>query len=268
MEALTMNASTRRPILAGNWKMHLDLAGGLTLATEVRNRCGRLRNVDVVLSPVAAQLHPIAQRLDGSAIGLAAQNCHHSARGAFTGELSPTQVKDIGATYVILGHSERRQFFGETDEGVSRKARAALDAGLVPILCIGETLAEREAGRTLEVVRRQLDAAVSEVNPAEAPTVVLAYEPVWAIGTGRTATPAQAQEVHAAIRARLAERFGAEVAGRMRLQYGGSVKADNIVALMSEADIDGALIGGASLDADSFISIVTQTAELAQSRSS
>jgi len=263
-----MQPSTRRPILAGNWKMHLDLAAGLALASEIRNRCSRLRSVDVVVAPVAVAVHPIAQRLSDSHIGVAAQNCHHAARGAFTGELAPAQIKDAGAGYVIIGHSERRQFFGETDEGVGKKVRAALDSGLVPIACIGETLAEREANRTLEVVTRQLDAAVAAVSKDEAPTVVVAYEPVWAIGTGRTATPAQAQEVHAAIRARLGERFGRDVAERIRLQYGGSVKADNIAALMSETDIDGALVGGASLEAESFISIVTQTAELAQGRPS
>jgi triosephosphate isomerase len=247
----------RRPVIAGNWKMHLSLAEALTLATEIRNRCGRFRNGEVVVAPVAVQVHPIAQRLADSNIAVAAQNCHHAAKGAFTGELSPAQILDAGATYVIIGHSERRQFFGETDEGVGKKGRAALDHGLIPILCIGETLAEREAGRTLEVVCRQLDAAIAPLTPEEVAGVIVAYEPVWAIGTGRTATPHQAQEVHAAIRRRLAEKTSASVAERVRLQYGGSVKPDNIVALMAEPDIDGALVGGASLEAQSFIQIVT-----------
>lgn len=248
---------SRRPVLAGNWKMHLSLAEGLTLATEIRNRCGRFRQADVVVAPVALHVHPIAQRLADSSIGVAAQNCHHAAKGAFTGELSPAQIKDAGAQWVIIGHSERRQFFGETDEGVGKKARAAIDHGLTPILCIGETLAEREANQTLAVVERQLDAAIARLTPDEVAAAVVAYEPVWAIGTGRTATPAQAQEVHAAIRARLAAKVGAAVAEQVRLQYGGSVKPDNIAALMAEADIDGALVGGASLEAGSFIQIVS-----------
>ncbi len=246
----------RRPILAGNWKMHLSLAEGLALASEIRNRGGRFRSLDIVLAPVALQVHPIAQRLSDSAVAVAAQNCHYTAKGAFTGELSPAQIKDAGAEYVLIGHSERRQFFGETDEGVGKKARAALDHALVPILCIGETLAERDAGRMLEVVEGQLDAAIAAVRPEEMPAVVIAYEPVWAIGTGRTASPAQAQEVHAAIRRRLTGHLGANIAEQVRLQYGGSVKPDNIAELMAETDIDGALVGGASLDAESFLKMI------------
>lgn len=246
----------RRPVIAGNWKMHLTLAEATTLAAEIRNRCGRFRQADIVIAPVALHLHPISQRLSDSNIGVAAQNCHHAAKGAFTGELSPVQILDAGARWVIIGHSERRQFFGETDEAVGKKGRAALDHGLIPILCIGETLAERDAGKTLEVVRRQLDAAIAPLSADEVAGVVIAYEPVWAIGTGRTATPAQAQDVHAAIRSRLAEKTSPAIADQVRLQYGGSVKPDNIAALMAEADIDGALVGGASLEAQSFIQIV------------
>jgi len=247
----------RRPIIAGNWKMHLTLTEALALASEVRNRCGRFRQADVVVAPVGLHVHPVAARLEGSTIAVAAQNCHAAAKGAFTGESSPAQIRDAGAAYVIIGHSERRQYFGETDDGVGKKGRSAIDHGLVPILCIGETLAEREAGCTLEVVTRQLDAALAPLTPEEVADVVIAYEPVWAIGTGRTATPAQAQEVHAAIRRRVAEKTSPGIAERVRIQYGGSVKPDNIATLMAEPDIDGALVGGASLEANSFVQIVT-----------
>ncbi len=247
---------TRRPIIAGNWKMHLTVAEGLALASEIRNRCARFRGVDVVVAPGAASLYPICQRLADSPIGVAAQNCHHAAQGAYTGELSPVQLADVGCGYVIVGHSERRQLFGETDEGVGKKARALHDHGLTPIVCVGETLVERDAGRTLEVVLRQLDAALGSLRPEEIAASVVAYEPVWAIGTGRTATPAQAQEIHAALRTRLVALAGETVAQKVRIQYGGSVKPDNIRDLMSQPDIDGALVGGASLTADSFTRIV------------
>ncbi|MSP73379.1 MAG: triose-phosphate isomerase [Myxococcales bacterium] len=253
-----MSNPNRRPILAGNWKMHLTLAEGLALATEIRNRCGRFRQADVVLAPVSLALLSIVERLADSNVAVAAQNCHAAAKGAFTGEVSPVQLRDLGVRYVILGHSERRQFFGENDEGVGKKGRSTVDAGLIPILCVGESLAEREAGRTLEVVTRQLDGALALLLPEEVGGVVLAYEPVWAIGTGRTATPAQAQETHAAIRRRVASTHGEDAAKNVRIQYGGSVKPDNIAELMAEADIDGALVGGASLDADSFVNIVTR----------
>ncbi|MCA9538028.1 MAG: triose-phosphate isomerase [Myxococcales bacterium] len=236
--------------------MHLTVAEGLALATAVRDRCARLRDVDVVLGPPATALWAIARRVEDSSIAVAAQNCHWEPKGAFTGELSPPQLAEVGCAYVIVGHSERRQLFGETDEGVGRKARALHDHGLVPIICVGETLAEREAGTTLKVVERQLIAALAALSNDEIARSVIAYEPVWAIGTGRTATPAQAQEVHAALRRLLVARAGEAVAEKTRIQYGGSVKPDNIRALMAQADIDGALVGGASLDATSFARIV------------
>lgn len=248
---------TRRPIIAGNWKMNLTVTEGLALARGVRDRCARFRGVDVVVGPAAMALHPIIERLADSPIGVAAQNCHWADKGAYTGELSPVQLAEVGCTHVIIGHSERRTLFGETDENVGKKARSLHDHGLIPIICIGETLAEREGGTTLAVVTRQLDAAIALLDGDELSRTVLAYEPVWAIGTGKTATPEQAQDVHAAIRARLAEKVGAEVAEAVRIQYGGSVKPSNIRALMAQPDIDGALVGGASLDSDSFARIVS-----------
>ncbi len=248
--------STRKPIMAGNWKMNLTVAEGLALATEVRDLCSRARDVEVVLGPPATALHPIGKRLEGSNIKLAAQNCHEKPSGAFTGELSPPQLAEVGCTYVIVGHSERRQIFGETDAGVAAKARALHDHGVLPIVCVGETLEQRDGGETLSVVLGQVQAGLAELNAGEVASTVLAYEPVWAIGTGRTATPSQAQEVHAAIRGRLVELYGADVASRVRIQYGGSVKPDNVDDLMAQEDIDGALVGGASLKAESFKRIV------------
>jgi len=246
--------SARLPVVVGNWKMHLSLDEAVTLARDVAERAPG--GVEVGVAPSAPYLGAVAQALRGSRVGLSAQDTHWEAAGAFTGEASPAQLKGVGCRYVIIGHSERRQLFGETDAGVAKKARAAHDHGLTPILCVGETLAEREAGRTLAVTLGQLDAAFSALRPEEAAASICAYEPVWAIGTGRTATPEQAQEVHRAIRARLAERFGAGVAAQVRLQYGGSVKADNAAALMAQPDIDGALVGGASLKAAGFLDIL------------
>lgn len=247
---------TRKPIIAGNWKMNTTVAEGLALAAEVRNRCGRFRDVDVVVAPPATALWAIAQRLQDSTIGVAAQNCHWAENGAFTGELSPGQLAEAGCTYVIIGHSERRALFGETEAGVGKKARALHDQGLTPIICVGESLDQREAGTTTKVVLSQLTAAMADLSAAEACKSVVAYEPVWAIGTGRTATPAQAQEVHATLRTWLGERFGADAAQIIRIQYGGSVKPSNVGELMAQPDIDGALVGGASLTADSFAKIV------------
>ncbi len=246
----------RRPIIAGNWKMNLTVAEGQALATEIRNLCARAREVEVVLGPPYTALWAVGQRIGETAIGLAAQNCHAAVSGAYTGELSVGQLAEVGCRYIIVGHSERRQLFGETDEGVGQKARAIFDGGLRPIVCVGETLEEREAGRTVEVVLRQLDAGLGQLEPGEIAETVVAYEPVWAIGTGRTATPNQAQEVHAALRARITETAGRDIADRVRIQYGGSVKPANVDELMAQPDIDGALVGGASLKADSFARIV------------
>jgi triosephosphate isomerase len=256
-----MSRAGRRPVFAGNWKMHLTVPESVALAAEILNRCGRFRDVDVVVAPTALAVYAVAKRLDDSAIGVAAQNCHAAASGAFTGEIAPPQIAAAGAGYCIVGHSERRQLFGETDMGVGSKVRALLDHGLIPIACVGETLAERESGRTLEVVERQVRAALEPVRATEVARLILAYEPVWAIGTGRTASPAQAQEVHAAIRALVGKIAGPEPAAALRIQYGGSVKPDNIRELMAQPDIDGALVGGASLTADSFTRIVARGEE-------
>jgi len=242
--------------MAGNWKMNLGAEGALGLATEIRNRCGRFRDVDVVVSPQAMMLWPIVRRLEGSSIGVAAQNCHWAETGAYTGEMSPKLLREIGCRYVIIGHSERRQFFGETDEGVAKKARSLHDHDIIPIICVGESLAQREAGQTMTVVSAQVSAAIAQLSPEETARSVLAYEPVWAIGTGRTATPAQAQDVHASIRELLVRERDSVIAEQVRIQYGGSVKPNNVRDLMSERDIDGALVGGASLTVDSFVQIV------------
>jgi triosephosphate isomerase (TIM) len=246
----------RTPFVVGNWKLHKTIAESLALVTELKNQLGAVKGVMVGVAPVFTALHAVAKRLEGSSIVTCAQDCHWEPAGAWTGEVSAPQVGDAGATWVIVGHSERRQFFGDTNEGAGKKARAVLAAGLGAIICVGESLAERDGGRTLAIVDDQLTAALAGIDATSAGKLVIAYEPVWAIGTGRTATPAQAQEVHAHIRKRLAERLGAGAADAIRIQYGGSVKPSNAEALMAEADIDGALVGGASLEAADFIAIV------------
>ena len=245
-------ARTRRPFFCGNWKLNGSIAESLALATEVRNGVATLRDVDVAVAPSFTALYAVAKRLEDGPVAVAAQDCFWEEKGAFTGEVAPAQLADVGCKYVIVGHSERRQLFGELDAAVNLKARAALRAGLAPIICVGETLAERDAGETLGRIQAQLDAALADMTDAELARVVIAYEPVWAIGTGRNATPAQAQEVHQFIRARVATRAPA-LAPKLRILYGGSVKPDNIRALMAEADVDGGLVGGASLSAESFV---------------
>jgi len=247
----------RRPLIAGNWKMFKTLREAVALVEEIRGDLARApARADVLVAPPFTALHAVAQFLRGSGIAIAGQNMHWEKEGAFTGEVSPVMLTDLGCSHVILGHSERRQLFGETDEGVGRKARAAFDHGLTPIACVGETLAERESDRTLEVVERQLERALRQLTPDEAARAVVAYEPVWAIGTGKTATPAQAQDVHAFIRRRVSLTHGEPVAAGIRILYGGSVKPENIASLMAESDVDGALVGGACLKADSFLKIV------------
>ena len=245
----------RTPFVVGNWKLNKTIAESLALVTELKNQLGSVKGVAVGVAPVFLSLPAVAKRLEGTPIATCAQNCHWETSGAWTGEVSPTLLADAGASWVIVGHSERRQFFGDTNESVGKKARAVLDAGLGAIVCVGESLAERDGGRTLEVVDGQLAGGLAAIDAAAAAKIVIAYEPVWAIGTGRTATPAQAQEVHAHIRTRLRDRYGA-VADTIRIQYGGSVKPNNAEALMAERDIDGALVGGASLEAADFIAIV------------
>ncbi|MDH4064511.1 MAG: triose-phosphate isomerase [Acidobacteriota bacterium] len=246
----------RTPLIAGNWKMFKTVRESVAFVTDLRARLAAIAGVDTLVAPTYPALHAVAAALEGSSIGVAAQNLHWEREGAFTGEVSAPIVREAGAQWAIVGHSERRTLFGETDDTVNRKVRAALTATLTPIVCIGETLQEREANHTLAVLDRQIKAGLDGVTGAELAGLVIAYEPVWAIGTGRTATPAQAQQAHEHIRGRLTQWFGPEPAAACRLLYGGSVKPDNTGALMAQPDVDGALVGGASLDAGSFAKIV------------
>jgi triosephosphate isomerase (TIM) len=245
----------RRKLIAGNWKMYKTVSEAVALVEEIKKGAAGAPS-DVLVSPPYTSLVAVVATAKGSPVGVAAQNMHFEKEGAFTGEVSATMLKDIGVTHAILGHSERRQYFAETDEGVAKKTKVALDNGLLPVSCVGETLAEREAGRTMEVVGRQVDAILGAVTADEARSVVVAYEPVWAIGTGKVATPEQAQEVHAFIRSRVVAKHGQAVADVVRILYGGSVKPDNVKGLMALPDVDGALVGGASLKADSFLKLV------------
>ena len=246
----------RTRFVCGNWKMHKTTGEARdlvrALAPLVADAAGK---VQVAVAPPFTALAAVAEAIRGTPIELAAQNVHWEAQGAFTGEISPAMLADVGVKHVIIGHSERRQLFGETDAGVHRKAAAVLKAGLLPIVCVGETLEEREGGRTLDVVSRQVKGALDGLAAADVARLTIAYEPVWAIGTGKTATTAQAQEVHAAIR-RLLASMVAGSAERVRIQYGGSVKPDNAAELMAQLDVDGALVGGASLKAPDFSQIV------------
>jgi triosephosphate isomerase len=250
----------RKPIVAGNWKCHGTIGETRALIQQLRGSC-ETGAVEVVVCPPFTALAAASEALRGSGIGLGAQDVFWEANGAFTGEVAAPMLRDAGCRYVILGHSERRTQFGDTDAVVQRKVAASLGQGLCVILCIGETLPQREANQTLEVVRRQLGAALEGRSAADAQRIVIAYEPVWAIGTGRNATPEQAQEAHAAIRAHLTARWGAAAAQALRIQYGGSVTAANAPGLMQQPDVDGALVGGASLNADSFAAIVRAAAE-------
>jgi triosephosphate isomerase len=248
---------SRRKIVAGNWKMNLDRAQARELTAAVAARRGEAAAVDLVLCPPALYVETVGTALAAakSDVGLGAQNVHEKSNGAFTGEVSPPMLVDLCCRYVILGHSERRTLFGETDALVNAKTKAALAAGLTPIVCVGETLTEREAGRTAAVVTTQVQGSLAGLSAPDLEKIVVAYEPVWAIGTGKVATPAQAQEVHALIRSLLAGLASPAVAAKVRIQYGGSVKPDNAADLASQPDIDGALVGGASLKADDFLGI-------------
>jgi len=246
----------RKPFIAGNWKMNTDLKGAIDLATGLKRNLADIEDVEVGLFPPALFVADVVDACRDTSFVVGAQNMHWEAEGAFTGEISAAMILSVGATHVIIGHSERRQYFGETDDTVNKKMKSAIAAGVKPIMCIGETLEQREAGRTLEVVSTQLKGGLAGLTADDMANVVIAYEPVWAIGTGKTATPEQAQEVHAAIRNQLAELLGDDVAQGVRIQYGGSVKPDNVKDLMAQPDIDGALVGGASLKVDSFTAIV------------
>ncbi len=248
----------RKPYVAGNWKMNLDRQQAVALAGQIA-REHDYQDIDVGVAPPALYLQAVIEAVKGSGMHVAAQNCHENADGAFTGEISSGMVKDIGCDTVIIGHSERRHVFGETDERINAKVVAALASGLKVILCIGETLDEREAGKTNEVCERHTREGLKGVSEADMSRVVIAYEPVWAIGTGKTASPEQAQEVHAFVRPLVGKLYNSQVADALRIQYGGSVKPDNTFELMSQPDIDGALVGGAALKFDSFASIITET---------
>ena len=245
----------RKKIVAGNWKMNKTLRDAESLASSIKLELAEFRDVDVVLCPPFTALKAVGEVISDTVIKLGAQNMHWENSGAFTGEISPGMLRDIYCHYVILGHSERRGSFQETDAMVNRKARAALAANLIPIVCVGETLAERDAGQTMGTVKQQVERSLAEMGE-ELVKVIVAYEPVWAIGTGRTATPEQAQEVHAHIRQLLAGLAGDDIASAVRIQYGGSVKPSNAREIFSQPDVDGGLIGGASLEARSFVEIV------------
>ena len=250
----------RQAVVVGNWKMNLSLTEATELARTLLDQAEQTsveeRFVEVGVAPSTPYLSSVISILAGSDLGVAAQHMSHHRSGAYTGESSASQLADIGCRYVLLGHSERRQYYGETDEQVSSAARAAHDLGLTPIVCIGETLEQRDQGNTLSVVLNQLTVALNQLSAQEVMNTICAYEPVWAIGTGRTATPAQAQEVHEAIRQHILQLYSEQVADCVRLQYGGSVKSENAMGLMTQKDIDGALVGGASLKADSFLAII------------
>jgi len=244
-----------RKLIAGNWKMNLDRSGAVALAKGIAARAGEVPGVDLLVCPPSVYLAPVADTIKGSPVALGAQNMYHEANGAFTGELSAAMLLDVGCKYVILGHSERRHILGETDRDVNRKTLTALAAGLVPIVCVGELLEEREAGRTADVIRRQFDGSLADVSAEQIERLVIAYEPVWAIGTGKVATTQQAEEVHADLRKLLAQRYNNGLAARVRILYGGSVKASNAGDLLAQPNVDGALVGGASLKADEFLGI-------------
>ncbi|MFT5524353.1 MAG: triosephosphate isomerase [Pirellulaceae bacterium] len=245
----------RRLLIAGNWKMNLSKAKSVQLAAAVAEKSGSLANVDWAVCPPSVYLDAVKSALGSSSVGLGAQNVYHEADGAYTGELSTSMLLDIGCQYVILGHSERRHILGESNQNVNRKLIVALEAGLTPIVCVGETLEQREAGQTTDIVAEQFAGSLAGLTAEQVAKIVLAYEPVWAIGTGKVATPEQAEAVHADLRRILENRYNAEVASTVRIQYGGSVKADNAVDLLNQPNIDGALVGGASLKAESFLGI-------------
>ncbi len=246
----------RKPIVAGNWKMNNTVTEALSLVAEIKRLAVESKNVDIVLCPPFTALQAVSGAISGTAIGLGAQNMHWEKAGAFTGEISASMLRELYCHYVIIGHSERRTLFGETDADVNRKVKTALASNLRPIVCVGETQKQRQANQTEAVIGAQVRAGLKEIGPDQFGPIIMAYEPVWAIGTGLTATPAQAQNVHKFIRGLLQELVGERVAQAVRIQYGGSVKPANAKELFGQPDIDGGLIGGAALDAASFMSIV------------
>jgi triosephosphate isomerase (TIM) len=253
----------RMPFIAGNWKMYKTVHEAVVFVKELKSAVRDVGDVEIVVAPPFTAAHAVAEAARNSNIGVAGQDVYWEREGAFTGEVSPAMLKEAGAEYVIVGHSERRRLFGETDAIVNRKVTAAIGAGLMPIVCIGETLEERERDETFAVLDRQIKEGLDSFSAEQIAELVVAYEPVWAIGTGRTATSAQAGEAHAHIRKRLRQWFGADAADRCHVIYGGSVKPDNIGELIAEPDVDGALVGGASLDVRSFAELVTKSRQRA-----
>lgn len=253
----------RTPLIAGNWKMNTDAAAAQQLAQAVAAQAGDCQGAELLVCPPSVYLGVVRDAIGSSPVALGAQNVYHEANGAFTGEISTAMLIDLGVAYVILGHSERRHILNETDELINKKTLAALRAGIRPIVCVGELLAEREAGRTADVIADQFDRSLAGVTQEQILSVVIAYEPVWAIGTGKVATTEQAEEVHADLRTRLAERYNAQIADQVRILYGGSVKPDNAGDLLAQPNVDGALIGGASLKAADFLAIAAAAAAVA-----
>jgi triosephosphate isomerase (TIM) len=249
----------RRPFIAGNWKMFKTVQETVFYVKELRALVGGVRDVEIVVAPPFTSVHAAAEAARGSHLAIAGQDVYWEREGPFTGEVSAEMIREAGGAYVIIGHSERRTLFGETDVTVNRKLGAALSSGLIPIVCVGESLEQRDANQTLDVLDHQVRGSLDQLTAEQLATLVLAYEPVWAIGTGRNATPDQAQEAHAHIRARLKQWFGADAAERCHILYGGSVKPDNIAALKAQPDVDGALVGGASLDVRAFADIVRKS---------
>ncbi len=251
----------RQPIAAGNWKMYKTRAEARALAGDLAARVGSQEKAEVVLFPPYTSLEAVGGAISGTRIALGAQDVFYEKEGAYTGEVSCIMLRDLGCRFVLVGHSERRQLFGETNEGVHRKAKAALEAGLIPIVCVGETLKEREEGKTFKVLDEQVQAAFAGIPAEQAGQAVIAYEPVWAIGTGRNASPEQVQQAHRYLRKLISNQYGFGVSVETRILYGGSVKADNVATLAAEPEVDGALVGGASLSADPFAFIVNEIAK-------
>ncbi len=250
----------RRPLVAGNWKMNHLIGQSVATAQALKSLVADVAGVEIVICPVFTALQPVALELKGSNIQLGAQNCYLKESGAFTGEISPQMLLDAGCQWTIIGHSERRQYFNETDDILNKKLKFALSAGLKVMFCIGETLEEREGGKMEDVLARQVTYGLQSLAVENFPNISIAYEPVWAIGTGVTATPEQAQDAHAFVRGLVRDQFGETVASELRIQYGGSVKPDNAAELMAKPDVDGSLVGGAALKADSFAGIVKASA--------
>ena len=246
----------RKLVIAGNWKMYKNNKEAIETLTQLKNLTKDVKNIDIVIGAPFTCLSDAVKTVEGSNIKIAAENVYPKIEGAYTGEISPKMLKDIGVTYVILGHSERREYFKESDEFINQKVKAVLEIGMKPILCIGEKLEERESRKTFEVLSKQIKGGLADLSKESAEKVIIAYEPVWAIGTGKTATPEMAEETHKAIRNVLTEMFGKDVADKMIIQYGGSMKPENAKDLLSQEDIDGGLVGGASLKADSFFEII------------